>query len=170
MSITSSKNQERFDKIVRDLAFYKHNYNVNELQRIKNRAHQILGFCLIFISIIFGTLTATGDVKILNNPLAVGVLLAGLIVILIPMALCYRIMTKNVLDPIISPDLFNARYRKSKVQDAEQILNDTLFDILQEMDIRNNKLHEKMWRIYPLLPIGFTIIFIPIIVLTISNV
>jgi len=143
MSITSSKNQERFDKIVRDL---------------------------IFISIIFGTLTATGDVKILNNPLAVGVLLAGLIVILIPMALCYRIMTKNVLDPIISPDLFNARYRKSKVQDAEQILNDTLFDILQEMDIRNNKLHEKMWRIYPLLPIGFTIIFIPIIVLTISNV
>jgi len=69
------------DDLIREFSLYKHKYNVQELQRIKTRAAQILGFLLIVTSIIFAGLTAFALDEIKDNLLALSVFIFGMILL-----------------------------------------------------------------------------------------
>lgn len=160
--------RERFDEIVREFSLYKHNYNVQELQRIKTRAAQILGFLLVVISIIFAGMSAFALKEIKGNDLALGVFIFGLILLVTTMVCCYRIMIRRDQDPIIDPAEMDLHYRDEPLEETRDTLRHTMFDILRQMDTRNTERHEEMWIIYWMAASSLVIIFIPMIQAVIS--
>ena len=64
---------------------------------------------------------------------------------------------------IIDPKLLFDYYKDSTLQETREVLRDTLFGMLETMDVRNLKLHDKMFRIYGLAVCSLIIIFIPMI-------
>lgn len=160
----AARNQnDRFDDIIREFSFYKHNYNVQELQRIKTRAAQILGFLLIVTSIVFAGLSTIVLDEIKDNNLALAILIVGFLILLSTMIWCYKIMIRRDIDPIIDPQQLFLHFNNSPLDETREVLRDTMFDILNQMDERNNARHEEMWHIYDLAAISLVVIFIPMI-------
>ncbi|MBM3911180.1 MAG: hypothetical protein FJ356_05985 [Thaumarchaeota archaeon] len=161
---------ERFDEIVREFSLYKHSYNVQELQRIKTRAAQILGFLLVITSIIFAGMSAFALKEIKDNHLALAVFILGLVMLVVTMVWCYFVMIRRDLDPIIDPAEMDLHYRNQPLEETRNVLRHTLFDILNEMDTRNNTRHGEMLKIYWLAVSSLVIIFIPMIQAVISTI
>lgn len=166
--MATTNDRERFDEIVREFSLYKHSYNVQELQRVKTRAAQILGFLLIITSIIFAGMSAFALKEIKDNHLALGVFIFGLIMLVATMVWCYGIMIRRDKDPIIDPAEMDSRYRERPFEETADTLRHTMFDILQQMDERNTERHEEMWKIYWMTVASLVIIFIPVIQAVIS--
>lgn len=157
-----------FDDLIREFSLYKHKYNVQELQRVKTRAAQILGFLLIVTSIIFTGITAFALEEIKNNFLALGILIFGMILLAGTMLWCYGIMIRQDQDPIIDPQELFTHFRNVPLEETREVLRDTMFDILNQMDVRNTARHAEMLKIYWMALSSLVIIFIPMIQASIS--
>lgn len=160
-----SSDKEKFEEIVKEFSFSKLDYNIEELRRIKERANEILGICLIVISIVLAIISQPDAIdKLAKNYGIFGFIeISGFVILTIVSSLCYLIMTEKVLNPIIDPQKFYEKYTNTNLEESKEILRDTMFDILNTMDENSDKYHYKLWRVYRLTAIGILIIFIPVI-------
>jgi len=160
MSLTD---KEKFDQIIGEFSVFKLDYNIKELQRIKERAHQILAISVLLVSIVFATLTPQFLDKLWANGIMLIIGVMGFVVLVINIALCYGIMIVKLKNKIIDPKPLYDHYENEELQLTKDTIRVTMFDILKEMDKRNEEYHDKMWTIYILTPISLSAIFIPVI-------
>jgi len=155
--------QNEFDNIVLDFCKRKLDYSYSELQRIKDRSHQIVVFFLIIISIVSASLTTTFLDKILQNNLILGILITGFWVTILTMILSFKIMIGRHKNFVVDPKKLNELCRELPINETKEVLRDSMFEKSDLMDERNDKLHDKMFKIYELSIISLVIIFIPMI-------
>jgi len=161
--------QNEFDDIVLDFCKRELDYSYSELQRIKDRSHQIVALLLIIISIVSASLTTTFVDKILQNNLILGILITGFGVTILTMFLSFRIMTGRHKNYVINTKKVNELYRELPINETKEVIRDSIFEKLDIMNVRNDKLHDKMLKIYHLSIISLVIIFIPMIWLIFSR-
>ena len=161
--------QNEFDDIVLDFCKRELDYSYSELQRIKDRSHQIVAFLLIILSIVSASLTTTFVDKILQNNLILGILITGFGVTILTMFLSFRIMTGRHKNYVINTKKVNELYRELPINETKEVIRDSIFEKLDIMYVRNDKLHDKMFKIYHLSIISLVIIFIPMIWLIFSR-
>lgn len=152
-----------------DFAKRKLDYNYSELQRIKDRSHQIVAFFLVIISIISASLTATSINLLLHNYLLIGILIVGFGLAIFTMSISFRIMIGRHKNFIIDPKSLYEFYKFEDMGKTKEVIRDSIFEMLDEMDKRNMKLHTRMFKIYELSIISLVIMFIPMIWIILSK-
>lgn len=159
----SEDEKREFDNLVMDFSKRHMDYNYAETQRIKDRSHQIVAFFLIITSIVSATLTSIPITKLFENHLIFGVLIVGFIFVILTMSLSYRIMISKHRNYIVgSKELFQ-NYKDKPLSETKEVIRETLFYMLENMDKKNDALQLKMTKIYCLAVISLVTIFIPVI-------
>lgn len=159
----SNSDEEKIEDIIYELNLKKFDYNRTELTNIRNRAHHIMGFCFIFISIIIGFLAVDTINKILSYVSFTTILLAGIILLIISMIKLYLIMIRKFKDPLLDPEATFKTLSSGNFSTMKKELRNSIFSEHKTIDERNYNLKTEMWEIYEHVPISVIIIFIPII-------
>jgi hypothetical protein len=161
--MSSSNNKEKFEEIVKEFSLFKLDYNIEEMQRIKERAKEVFGIVLLVISIVMAAISQDHTIdKFAQNYVLVIIEMLGFASLIAIMTSCYRVMTARVYNQIIDPKILYDLYKNEKLEETLEIIRDTLFGMMKEMDERNNRFHYTLQRIYILTAIGLPTIFIPI--------
>jgi len=92
-----------------------------------------------------------------------GTLITGFGVTILTMILSFKIMIGRHKNYVIDPKKVNELYRELPINQTKEILRDSMFEMSDLMNERNDKLHNKMFKIYELSIISLVIIFIPLI-------
>ena len=161
--------EKEFNDIVIELSKRKLDYNYAELQRIKDRSHQIVAFFLVIVSIASASLTATSIQVLLHNNLLIGILIVGFGLTIFTMSRSFKIMIGKHENLIIDPKSLYEFYKLESIANTKEAIRDSMFDMLDEMDKRNLNLHYKMYKIYELSIMSLVIMFIPMIWLIFSK-
>jgi len=164
MSGTSKTDEEKIEEIIKELNVRKFDYNRTELTNIRNRTHQILGFCLIITSIIIGILSGSTSEKILGSFTLSLVMIIGFTILIIVMTKCYLIMIRRIEDPLIDPEATFQTFTSGNFNEVYKEFRESIFREHKKIDKRNYGLKTEMWEIYQEVPLSFVIIFIPIII------
>lgn len=156
-----------FNKILQDFSLFKLEYNIQERNRERERAYQILGICLVIMSIVIATITAEPDaIKTLSKHHIISIIgLGGFALILFNLALCYHMMTIRTYNPIIDPQKLYEFYKDTPLSETRDKIRGTLFAMLAFMDETNDKFRTRVRVIHIMTPICLVAIFIPVIAL-----
>lgn len=161
--MSSSDDKEKFNDIVDNFSTRKLEYNYSELQRIKDRSHQIVAFFLVILSILSASLTSLPIEKLFANHLILGLLVTGFGLSILTVALNFKIMIGKHKNFIIDPKSLHEHYQDKPLAETREVIRDSLFEIMDIMDKRNEKLHDRMFKLYGLAVCSLIIIFIPMI-------
>jgi len=156
--------EEKLNWLINNLNLRKFDYNRKELANIRNRTYQILGFCLIFTSIILGILSGNIASKILESFILTALLIIGFAILIISMVKCYLIMTRPIEDPLTDPEATYKTFSEGNFDEIYEEFRKATFNEHKRIDKRNEGLKAEMTEIYQEGPLSIIIIFIPIII------
>lgn len=159
-------NEHNFENDIIKYSFDRMKAETTEIQRIKDRATTLFGFCLVILtgfSAIALFYLQNDNVFHLNPylPLGFGFLF-------VTMGMLFFVMIASTRRHFLDPERFFRIYDNQNYGIAKGVLRETLFFAIREMDSRNSKFSILTNITYILFPIGPAIMFIPFLMSLLS--
>lgn len=150
---------DNFENDIIEYSFRRVQSEVTEVQRIKDRATALFGFCIVILT----GFSAVAIFYLNNGSLdqLYPYLLAGFVFIVGTMIALYYVMIADARRFFLEPELFYKIYQNQDYNITKGVLRETLFYAINEMSDRNDKLVKVIRISYFFFPVGPAVIFIP---------